>query len=194
MDLSHGQVIEGGSTITQQLVKNLYTGDAQSLRRKIEEAALAMQMEQRYTKDEILTMYLNTVYFGEGAYGIEAAAETYFGLHASDLTLSQSAMLAGLVTSPNHFDPFVRPDSARGRRDVVLRIMRQMGTITTHERRRARLQPIRVRHDGAETDIPLSLLHRLLQALVPVQPRVRRDLRRPVQAVVHRGPSDHDNP
>ena len=154
VDLSHGQVIEGGSTITQQLVKNLYTGDAQSLRRKIEEAALAMQMEQRYPKDEILTMYLNTVYFGEGAYGIEAAAETYFGVHASDLTLSQSAMLAGLVTSPNHFDPFVRPDSARGRRDVVLRIMRQMGTITTHERRRARLQPIRVRHDGAETTYP----------------------------------------
>jgi penicillin-binding protein 1A len=154
VDLSHGQIVEGGSTITQQLVKNLYTGDAQSFRRKIEEAALAMQMEQQYSKDDILTSYLNTVYFGEGAYGIEAAAETYFGLHASELSLSQSAMLAGLITSPNHFDPFVRPSSAEGRRDVVLRIMRQMGTITPSERRRAVRQPIRVRSGAKETTYP----------------------------------------
>jgi penicillin-binding protein 1A len=154
VDLSHGEVIEGGSTITQQLVKNLYTGDAQSLRRKIEEAALAMQMEQRFTKDDILTSYLNTVYFGEGAYGIEAAAETYFGVHANELTLSGSATLAGLITSPNHFDPFVRPASARGRRDVVLRIMRQMGTITAAERQRAVREPIRVRRDGEEATYP----------------------------------------
>ena len=86
VDLSHGQAVEGGSTITQQLVKNLYTGDAETLRRKIDEAALAIQMEQRFSKDEILTSYLNTVYFGEGAYGIEAAAETYFSKHASELT------------------------------------------------------------------------------------------------------------
>jgi penicillin-binding protein 1A len=154
IDITHGQVIEGGSTITQQLVKNLYTGGAETLRRKIEEAALAMQMEERYTKDDILTSYLNTVYFGEGAYGVEAAAETYFGLHASQLSLARSAMLAGLITSPNHFDPFVRPRSAEGRRNVVLRIMRQMGTITPRERRRAAHAPIRVRHGGEETHYP----------------------------------------
>jgi penicillin-binding protein 1A len=154
VDLSHGQLVEGGSTITQQLVKNLYTGDAQSFRRKIEEAALAMQMERRFTKDDILTSYLNTVYFGEGAYGIEAAAQTYFGVHANELTLSRSATLAGLITSPNHFDPFVRPASAQGRRGVVLRIMHQMGTITQAQRRRATRAPIRVRRHSDEATYP----------------------------------------
>jgi penicillin-binding protein 1A len=154
VDLSQGTVVEGGSTITQQLVKNLYTGDAETVRRKLEEAALAMQMEQRFTKDDILTLYLNTVYFGEGAYGIEAAAETYFGVHASELDLAESAMLAGLITSPNHFDPFVRPASAEGRRGVVLRIMREMGTVTDPERRRAAHEPIRLRGDAEESRYP----------------------------------------
>jgi len=151
VDIENGRVVEGGSTITQQLVKNLYTGNEQSFRRKLEEAALAVQMEQRYTKDEILTSYLNTVYFGEGAYGIEAAAKTYFGLHASELTLSESAMLAGLITAPNHFDPLVRPASAEGRRNVVLGIMREMGTITRGEQRHARAEAITV-HPGSQED------------------------------------------
>jgi penicillin-binding protein 1A len=151
VDLSRGEFVEGGSTITQQLVKTLYTGDASSLERKIDEAALALQMERTFSKDDILTTYLNTVYFGEGAYGVEAAAETFFGVHASELTLAQSAMLAGLITAPNHFDPFIRPDSAEGRRDVVLRKMREMGTITHEERREARLEPLDVaRSDGTE--------------------------------------------
>ena len=154
VDIGHGRIVEGGSTITQQLVKNLYTGDAQNLRRKIDEAALALQMEHRYTKDEILTDYLNTVYFGEGAYGIEAAAETYFGIHASELDLSESATLAGLITAPNHFDPFVRPDSAHGRRDVVLRIMDQMDTITHAEHERAAREPISVVHSAAQDRYP----------------------------------------
>jgi penicillin-binding protein 1A len=154
VDIAHGRVVEGGSTITQQLVKNLYTGDAQDLRRKIDEAALALQMEQRFTKDEILTDYLNTVYFGEGAYGIEAAAETYFGVHASDLDLSESATLAGLITAPNHFDPFVRRDSAVGRRDVVLRIMDEMGTITPAEHRQARRERMRVVHNDTTDRYP----------------------------------------
>jgi penicillin-binding protein 1A len=156
VDISRGRVVEGGSTITQQLVKNLYTGDAETLQRKVDEAALALQMEQRLTKDEILTTYLNTVYFGEGAYGIEAASQTYFGIHASELTLSQSATLAGLITAPNHFDPFVRPGSAEGRRNVVLRLMREMGTITAVQRRRARDERIVVtkRDDGARYPFP----------------------------------------
>jgi penicillin-binding protein 1A len=156
IDLSQGEVVEGGSTITQQLVKNLYTGDARSLRRKLEEAALALQMEQRYTKDDILTSYLNTVYFGEGAYGVEAAAQTYFGVHASELSLAQCALIAGLITSPNHFDPFVRPASARGRRGVVLRIMREMGSITPGERRRAMRERIVLRRGGHEDTYPYA--------------------------------------
>jgi penicillin-binding protein 1A len=151
VDIENGRVVEGGSTITQQLVKNLYTGNEQSFRRKLEEAALAVQMEQTYTKDDILTSYLNTVYFGEGAYGIEAAAKTYFGVHASELTLSESAMLAGLITAPNHFDPLVRPASAEGRRNVVLGIMREMGTITRAEQRHARAEAIDV-HPGSQEE------------------------------------------
>ena len=102
-------MVEGGSTITQQLVKILYVGTADTLRRKIDEAALAWQLEDRLTKDQILTKYLNTVYFGEGAYGVQAAAQTYFSMDADDLTVSQSALLAGLITAPNHFDPFLEP-------------------------------------------------------------------------------------
>ena len=140
-----GTVVEGGSTITQQLVKNLYVGDEESFRRKIDEASLAWQLEDRLTKDQILTKYLNTVYFGEGAYGVEAAAQTYFGIPADALTLAQSAMLAGLITAPNHFDPYVRIRSARGRRNVVLRLMLKQEMITRDEYRAARHEPIVVR-------------------------------------------------
>jgi len=141
-----GTIVEGGSTITQQLVKNLYVGDADSFRRKIDEASLAWQLEDRLTKDQILTRYLNTVYFGEGAYGVEAAAQTYFGVSADQLTLARSAMLAGLITAPNHFDPYVRMRSAHGRRNVVLRLMLQQQMITRDEYRAARHEPIEVRH------------------------------------------------
>lgn len=129
VNLTRGTVVEGGSTITQQLVKNLYLGDAETFGRKLDEAVLALQLEQQLTKRQILTRYLNTVYFGEGAYGAQAAAKTYFGIDASELTLAQSATLAGLVTAPNHFDPYARMRSAIGRRDVVLRSMRQQGYI-----------------------------------------------------------------
>lgn len=128
-DAAAGQVVEGGSTITQQLVKNLYVGGANTFRRKVDEAALAWQLEDRYTKKEILTQYLNTVYFGEGAYGVEAAAQTYFARSARRLSLAQSAMLAGLITAPNHFDPYANADAAMGRRNVVLRLMNEQGMI-----------------------------------------------------------------
>ena len=153
-DLRTGQVVEGGSTITQQLVKNLYTGDEQSFRRKLDEAALAWQMENELSKQEILTRYLNTVYLGEGAYGVQAAARTYFGVDAADLSLAQSAMLAGLITAPNHFDPYVRPRSARGRRNVVLRLMLQQGYITGAGERTALRARITLRHDASQQRYP----------------------------------------
>ena len=99
VNTEEGTIVEGGSTITQQLVKLLYVGDETTLRRKWDEALLAWQLEDRFTKDEILTKYLNAVYFGQGAYGVEAAALTYFGVDAEDLTVAQSATLAGLITS-----------------------------------------------------------------------------------------------
>jgi penicillin-binding protein 1A len=145
-DIEQGSIVEGGSTITQQLVKNLYTGDEQSFRRKFDEAVLAWQLEDRLTKEQILTRYLNTVYFGEGAYGVQAAARTYFGVDATDLTVAQAALLAGLITAPNHFDPYVRPESALGRRGVVLRLLRAERYITRAEYLDAMDDPITLRH------------------------------------------------
>ena len=142
MNAAEGTVVEGGSTITQQLVKILYVGSADTLRRKIDEAALAWQLEDRMSKDRILTKYLNTVYFGEGAYGVQAAAQTYFSVDAADLTVSQAAILAGLITAPNHFDPFLEPESAYGRRNVVLRLMRELEMVDEVDYRQALREPI----------------------------------------------------
>ena len=142
MNAAEGTVVEGGSTITQQLVKILYVGSADTLRRKIDEAALAWQLEDRMNKDRILTKYLNTVYFGEGAYGVQAAAQTYFSVDAADLTVSQAAILAGLITAPNHFDPFLEPEAAYGRRNVVLRLMRELEMVDEVDYRQALREPI----------------------------------------------------
>jgi penicillin-binding protein 1A len=155
VNTNQGRIVEGGSTITQQLVKLLYIGDEMTFRRKWDEALLAWQLEDRFTKDEILTKYLNTVYFGQGAYGVQAAARTYFDVDAEDLTVAQSATLAGLVAAPNHFDPFVRRRSAIGRRNVVLRLMRQMGSIDGATFRAARHERLVLRRDRlAETRHP----------------------------------------
>jgi penicillin-binding protein 1A len=142
VNLRDGTIEEGGSTITQQLVKNLYTGADRTLARKLSEASLAWQLEDRLSKEEILTRYLNTVYFGQGAYGVQAAARTFFGVDAPDLTLSQSALLAGLITSPGHFDPYEYRRRALGRRRVVLRLMAEFGMITAAQRRHARRAPV----------------------------------------------------
>ena len=115
-----GGVSQGGSTITQQYVKNALLGDEETLSRKLEEASLAIEIERTYSKERILELYLNTVYFGNGASGIEAAANTYFGKSANGLDLAQSAMLAGIVQSPTMHDPYKRPEDATKRRNVVL--------------------------------------------------------------------------
>ncbi len=145
VNANEGEVVEGGSTITQQLVKNLYVGTAETFRRKLDEASLAWQLEDRLSKDQILTKYLNTVYFGEGAYGVQSAAQTYFSIDARDLTLAQSALVAGLIAAPNHFDPFVHPESAYGRRNVVLRLMRDLQMVSPAEYRIAVGEPIELR-------------------------------------------------
>jgi penicillin-binding protein 1A len=150
VNVNEGAVVEGGSTITQQLVKNLYVGTAETFRRKMDEAALAWQLEDRLSKDEILTKYLNTVYLGEGAYGVQSAAQTYFSTDAADLTLAQSALLAGLIARPNHFDPFVHLESSYGRRNVVLRLMREQRMIGPAEFRAAVREPIVLRRGEPE--------------------------------------------
>jgi penicillin-binding protein 1A len=137
-DVQSKGVVQGGSTITQQFIKNAYVKDNRSIARKLKEAALAWQLEQRKPKDWILTAYLNTIYFGNGAYGIEQAALTYFGKQAKNLTLPEAALLAGIPRDPSTFDPVTNPRAAKERRRVVLDQMLQQGVIAPDQYHAAR--------------------------------------------------------
>jgi len=127
------KAVEGASTITQQLVKNSFLTPEKTMERKIKEALLAIELEKKYSKKEILAMYLNRVYFGHGAYGVQAAAQTYFGKNVQDLTLAESALLAGLLRNPGNYSPYLDPESALGRMETVLNLMVQAGFITDEE-------------------------------------------------------------
>jgi penicillin-binding protein 1A len=122
-DIRHGKVVQGGSTITQQLVRNLYISWERTIQRKLKEACLSIKLSDRWSKAKILNAYENQVYYGNHAYGIEAAAQTYFSKPAAQLALAESALLAGLPQAPSDFDPFHAPDKALARRDEVLRAM-----------------------------------------------------------------------
>lgn len=137
-----GHITEGASTITQQLARNLYLTREKTIKRKIEEAILAVQIERTYSKDEILNMYLNLIYLGEGAYGVEAASYTYFHKRASELTLEEAATLAALTKSPSKLSPFKNPAKAKERRDLVLWKMYEAGFINRNEYREAIKKPI----------------------------------------------------
>jgi penicillin-binding protein 1A len=141
-DVRNKSLVQGGSTITQQFVKNTYTKRERTISRKLKEAALAWQLERRWSKDRILTAYLNTIYFGNGAYGIEMAARVYFHSHASRLTLPQAALLAGLPASPGAFDPVENPSRARLRRATVLNLMVQQGLITRKDAVETNREPL----------------------------------------------------
>jgi penicillin-binding protein 1A len=132
-DVKAGKVVQGGSTITQELVRNLYLSRERTVKRKLTEACLAIKLADKWSKDRILTAYMNQVYYGNHAYGIEAAAETYFSIPAKDLDLEQSALLAGLPQAPSSYDPFHSPGAALARRNEVLRAMRTSGDITTSQ-------------------------------------------------------------
>jgi penicillin-binding protein 1A len=144
-DITKRRIEQGGSTITQQYVKNVYTGGEKSFRRKIKEAMLAVKVDKKYSKNEILERYLNTIYFGNGAYGAEAAARSYWGISASKLDAEKSAVLAGLIPAPARFDPVDHPDAAKVRRNLVLDRMAEQGYITSEEAARLKSQPIKVR-------------------------------------------------
>ncbi len=137
-DIENKAVVQGGSTITQQFIKNAYVKDQRSVARKLKEAALAWQLEQRKTKDWILTAYLNTIYFGNGAYGIGQAALTYFQKPASRLTLPEAALLAGIPRDPARFDPVTNPKASKERRRIVLDQMLQQGIIAPDQHSEAR--------------------------------------------------------
>jgi penicillin-binding protein 1A len=134
--------IQGGSTIAQQLVKQTYLSSARKLSRKVKEAVLADRLERKYTKNQILQAYLNMIYLGNGAYGVEAAANAYFGLPASELNLPQSALLAGLIQNPSGYDPILDPADARTRRSQVLSRMAHYGDITAAQQAAADRVPL----------------------------------------------------
>jgi penicillin-binding protein 1A len=141
-DVFAGGAVQGGSTIEQQLVRNIYLSPQQSLSRKLTQACLAVQLDRKWSKDRILTAYLNDVYFGQQAYGIEAAAHTYFDEPASKLTLEQAALIAGLPQAPSTYDPITSPGAARARRAEVLQAMLTAGDISQSRYLAARASPL----------------------------------------------------
>ena len=141
-DILAGEFVEGASTITQQLAKTLFLMSKKTLVRKIKEAVLAFQLERRYTKDEILQMYLNQVYFGSGAYGVESAARIFFGKAAKDLSLSECALIAGMPRAPSRYSPLINKELALKRRNIVLKQMKDTGIITASACDEALKEPV----------------------------------------------------
>ncbi len=139
-----GATVEGGSTITMQLIKNLFLTPRRAFSRKVAESILALRLEQVFSKDQILELYLNQVYWGHNNYGAETAAQSYFGKSSSDLNLAESAMMAGLIQSPEILSPFVSPQKAKDRQRLVLRRLRELNWITPEEEANAVKTPIKL--------------------------------------------------
>ena len=146
VNLQYGQVREGASTITQQLVKNLFLSQEQTMGRKAEEFVLAMDMELNYSKDEILELYLNTIYFGSGYYGIKEASQGYFGKEPAMLALPESAMLAGIPNAPSLYSPYVDFMLAKKRQFIVLDAMTAAGYLRESVADDAKIKPIYLAH------------------------------------------------
>lgn len=152
-DLSHGRIAQGGSTITQQLAKNIYLSGDRSILRKLDEAILAIEIEQRYSKAQILEAYLNRIYYGNQSYGADAAAHTYFGKPAGRLTLAEAALLAGLPAAPSDLDPYVNPGAAKLRQRVVLDAMVRSHQLTAAAAAAAFAQPLSLRPRSVQQDV-----------------------------------------
>ncbi len=143
VNLRAGRIRQGGSTITQQAAKNLFLDPERTIKRKVREVLLALWLEQNFSKDQILTVYLNRVYFGAGAYGIDAAARRYFGVPAKRLSLHQAAVVAGLLKAPSRLNPLVNPDAAKKRARTVIANMRDAGYLTAITSKRETARPLR---------------------------------------------------
>lgn len=144
--------LQGASTITQQLVKLSFLNPERTIKRKIQEAILSIKMESRYSKEEILAMYLNRIYFGEGAYGIQAAAQTYFGKDTGDLNISEAALLAGLIKLPNNYSPFQNLDAAITHRNQVLDNMYRYGFISNEDYQQAKAEELALRNSDSNAN------------------------------------------
>lgn len=149
-------IAQGGSTITQQLAKNAFLSQEQTMKRKIQEAMLALEIERKYSKKEILEMYMNQIYFGQGAYGIQTAAKTYFGKDVDQLTLAQCAMLAGLPKSPNYYSPFNNLQEAKNRKNTVVDQMVKYGYISEEEGAQAKAADLDLTENKQTSENPES--------------------------------------
>ncbi|NET49835.1 MAG: penicillin-binding protein 1A [Merismopedia sp. SIO2A8] len=158
-----GSVVQGGSTLTMQLVRNLFLSPERSWARKIAEAVLSIRVEQIFTKDQILEMYLNQIYWGHNNYGIQTASESYFAKSASELTLAESSMLAGLIQSPEAYSPFINYEFSKQRQAQVLTRMRELGWISAAQEQEAKEQPLLV---GKSTSWRTSELPYITEAVV----------------------------
>lgn len=147
-NITGGAIKQGGSTITQQYAKNAYLTQARTFSRKLREIVIAVKLDRKYTKDQVLEWYLNTIYFGRGTYGIEAATRAYFGGHAKDLSLEQGAVLAGLIRSPGNLDPGRHPEAAKKRWHQVIDQMAKDGKITADQAKNTKFPFVRARGNG----------------------------------------------
>ncbi|MDH4185590.1 MAG: PBP1A family penicillin-binding protein, partial [Nitrospira sp.] len=158
-NVRRGGRVEGASTITQQLARSLFLSSERTFVRKVRELILAYKMELVLTKDKILELYLNQIYFGQGAYGIASAAQTYFGKNLADLTVAESAFLAGLPKSPNNYSPFKAYERAKKRQEHVLARMEEAGFLTAEEREQAAAEILKFRRPGGEQAAPYFVEH-----------------------------------
>lgn len=148
VNLEEGNRTQGASTLTQQLARNLYLSHEKTWTRKAKEALYTMQLEMKYSKDEILNMYLNNIYYGHGAYGIEAASQMYFGKSAADLDLAESTMLAGIPKGPTYYSPYNHLDNAKKRQKIILTVMTNLGEITQEEAGQAVQEDLNLKPQG----------------------------------------------
>ena len=171
IDLIAGGKMQGGSTITQQLARNLFLTQEKSITRKAKEIIIAMRMEKLFTKEQILEMYLNTINFGRGAWGVETAARTYFGCSASEIDLAQAAILAGLIPAPGRYNPLTNLQNSKDRQNYVLSRMETLGWIKSEERRRAYAEKLEFKHIPNKIEefnlAPYFISHILFNELLP---------------------------
>lgn len=176
INLQKGRIVEGGSTITQQLVKNLYLSHERTFKRKLYEALLTLKLELIYDKKKILEMYLNNIYFGHGAYGVEAASEKYFGKPVRDLNIAESALLAGLPKSPEYYSPLKNFQASKERQELVINLMVKMGYISEEQGEEAKNTPIHLTGTTSNKKKAPYFVQFVINEIAKIQPEIAKNL------------------
>lgn len=167
-DVLTGRAKQGGSTLTQQLSRGVFLTQQKKIIRKIREIVLAVQIEHRFSKPEILQLYLNEIYLGSGAYGVKAAAKRYFNKELSELTTGEAALMVGLIPSPGTYNPFANPQKALERRNLVLQVMREQGYISQEDLEKAKQEPLPEKENASDADKPgLYFIEHIRRTLEP---------------------------